>query len=310
VCGHARDLKYQRTDQASRYRGDTLTDQEGRWFIGEYARLQLSPGEILRLRGRTSNQDAQGTTFRLRMAKAALGKLLMGIRDQRAVHVRLATGLPVDHMRDAPLLKAALLGQHRIESDVTDVVANITEVIVMPQPYGTVYAQMLTSTGDLNVCHTYQRTGVCDVGTYTIDLTLDDDGQYVEVESGSTESGVYLAQERITMLLEERYREKPRFSIVEEVLRSGCFRDSGEPVDMHDDVQAALDPIRSATLNLIAEKWKSASHVDVIYLSGGGAELVYPQVKSAYRQAHLVQQAQLANARGYLQFALYREHTS
>lgn len=306
VCGHAREIKFRAEELAAQYPGDQIADDEGSWFVGELALSQLPTGELLRLRGRTANEATIGNVFRLRLAKVAIGKVLSGIRNSEAVHIRIATGLPVDHMRDASDLKAALIGQHLIRTDVSDVVANIAEVMVMPQPYGTLYAQTLTGDGEFNPCHTYTRTGVCDVGTYTVDLAMDDDGMYIDAESGSAESGVYTAQERIAAALESDYRQKIPFKIVEEVLRTGCFRASGEVVDYSAEVQEALEPLRSSTLILMGEKWQAGKTVDVIYLSGGGSELVRQVVTEAYRQTKLVPQAQLANARGYLNYAHFR----
>ncbi|MBX3063300.1 MAG: ParM/StbA family protein [Anaerolineae bacterium] len=306
VCGHAREIKFRTEDLAIKYPGEQLVDDDGSWFVGDLALSQLPPGELLRLRGRTANNDAMGNSFRLRLAKAAIGKLLTGVQDRTVVHVYLATGLPVDHMRDATTLKEVLRGQHYIKTDASELIANVVEVMVMPQPYGTIYAQLLTTNGDLNPSHTYRRTGVCDVGTYTIDLALDDDGEYVDAESGSIEGGVYIAQERIAMTLEARFRQKMPYRTVEEVLRTGCFRASGDELDLSQEVETALEPLRSATLNLLAEKWKTGANVDVIYLSGGGAELVHDQVKIEFRQAQLVRNAQLANARGYLSYALFK----
>ena len=148
---------------------------------------------------------------------------------------------------------------------------------------------------------------MCDVGTYTVDLALDDEGEFVDAESGSVESGVYTAQERIAAALERDYREKMPFKIVEEVLRSGVFHANGQPVDYHDIVEDALTPLRSATMNLLSEKWQRGTIVDVIYLSGGGAELVYADVADAYPQTQLVREAQLANAYGYLNYARFVE---
>lgn len=306
VCGHARDIKFRAEDLAVRYPGDQVSDSAGGWFVGELALTQLPPGEVLRLRGRTGDETHLGNVFRVRLAKVALGKLLAGTHHGEAVHVRLSTGLPVDHMGDAPELKAALMGQHLIQTDGAHFVANVTEVMVMPQPYGSLYAQMLTPSGDINPCHTFTRTGVCDVGTYTVDLALDDDGVYVDAESGSVESGVYTAQERIATLLERDHRQKMPFRMVEEVLRTGCFRASGEVIHYHEAVQEALEPLRSATLNLMSEKWKGGKTVDVIYLSGGGAELVKAVVQNTYQQTRLVANAQTANARGYLYYAHFQ----
>jgi len=78
-------------------------------------------------------------------------------------------------------------------------------------------------------------------------------------------------------------------------------------VDYSSEVEEALAPLRSATLNLLSEKWKAGTTVDVVYLSGGGAELVLRDVLSAYPQTQLVKQAQIANAQGYLNYARFAE---
>lgn len=305
VCGHAREIKFQADEIAERHPGDQIRDNDGVWFLGDLALVQLPPGELLRLRGRTADEATMGNVFRVRLAKAALGKLLMGKRDEHTIHVRVATGLPVDHMGDAPDLKVALLGQHRIRTDAADFVANITEVMVMPQPQGTIYSQILTETGEVNPAHDYMRTGVCDVGTYTVDLALDDDGEFVDSESGSVEGGVSAVHERIAALLEREYRQKIPFKMIEGVLRTGKFRARGEVVDYSEAVLEALESLRSATLNLMNDKWKTGTTIDVIYLSGGGAELVYDVVIAAYPQTIIVPQPQIANARGYLNYTLF-----
>lgn len=303
VMGHAREIKFQQEVIQQKYPGDQITDDESTWFVGDLALAQLPPGELLRLRGRTANEKTMGNTFRQRLAKVAIGKLVQGVWGRDVVHLRLSAGLPVDHMRDAAELKEALLGQHLIKTDSCEVIANVTEVIVMPQPYGSAYSQMLTPTGEINVYHTYMRTGIVDVGTYTVDIALDDDGEFVDAESGSVEGGVYTAQERISAMLERDYREKMPYKIIEQVLRTGIFTASGKPIDYSDEVEEALSPLRSATVNLMSEKWQRGTTVDVIYLSGGGAELVYEQIVEAYPQTKLVPDAQMANARGYLYYA-------
>jgi len=305
VLGHARELKFAQDEIAERHPGDQIADDEGAWFVGDLALAQIPPGELLRLRGRTANENTMGNAFRLRLAKVAIGKLVAGMWNRDIVHLRIASGLPVDHMRDAAEFKAALLGQHVIRTDTADLIANIAEVMVMPQGYGSIYAMSLTESGEINRQHTYRRTGVCDVGTYTVDLALDEEGEYVDAESGSVESGVYTAQERIAAALERDYRQKMPFKLVEEVLRTGVFRANGQPVDYSGMVEEALAPLRSATLSLMSEKWHGGATVDVIYLSGGGAELVYEQVRAAYPQAQLLPEAQLANARGYLHYARF-----
>ena len=78
---------------------------------------------------------------------------------------------------------------------------------------------------------------------------------YSDAESGSVESGVFTAQERITEALERDYRQKMPFKLVDEVLRTGKFRASGGRIDYRDAFEEALAPLRSETLNLLSEKW-------------------------------------------------------
>ena len=310
VAGHARDIKFQQDYLAEKYAGDQITDDHGQWFVGKLALKQLLPGELLRLRGRTANEATMGNAFRLRLAKVAIAKLVGGVGSGDVVHVTLSSGLPVDHMADAQELKDMFLGQHLIKTDQVEMVANITDVKVMPQAYGALYAAMLTERGEINVRHTYMRTGVCDVGTYTVDIALDDDGEFVSSQSGSVEGGVYTAQERIAAMLERDYREKIPFGMIEQVLKTGYFTASGKTIDYRAEVEEALQPLRSATLNLMSEKWQRGTTVDVIYLAGGGTELVFEEVKEAYPQAKLLKDAQLANARGYLNYAHYAQRAN
>ena len=309
VWGHAREIKFQAANLSEKYPGEQLTDDDGDWFIGDLALSQLPVAEQLRLRGRTAHHDSQGNLLRLRLAKAALGKLQPGRRHD-VLHLRLSSGLPVDHMRNAAALKEALLGQHHIQTDACDFVVNVTEVYVMPQPYGSIYANTLTPTGEINTRSDFIRTGVVDVGTYTVDLALDDCGEFIDSASGSVEGGVHTAQERIAALLESEYGEKLDYRAIEQVLRTGRLRSFGKVSDFSREVDEALEPLRSATLNLMRERWQTGRGIDVIYLSGGGAVLVEQIVKAEYPQARLIEDAQLANARGYLNYAVFRASES
>jgi plasmid segregation protein ParM len=304
VAGHARKIKFRAGELSSRYPGDQLTDDAGAWFIGDLAMSQLLPGELLRLRGRTSDSDSAGNEFRVRLMVAALGKLFAGTSGGHAIHINLATGLPVDHMPASDGLKTALIGQHLVKTDTADFVANVVNVAIMPQPYGTLYSQMFMPNGSINICHKANRTGVLDVGTYTTDVTLDDDGEYIDSSSGSIELGISSAQERIGALLEAEYGEKPTYKAIESTLRTGCYTAFGKSVDYSDAVTESLETLRSAVLNLLSERWKVGASIDVVYLAGGGAPLVYDLVKAAYPQTELVRDPQMANARGYLNYAL------
>lgn len=305
VAGYARQLKFQEAEISAKYPGDQVVDDEGTWFVGDLALSQLSPASLIRLRGRTTDETSLGDAFRLRMAKAALGKLMSGLCDGSVVHCTVATGLPVDHMPDADLLKHSFIGQHRVQTDKADFIANVTDVMVMPQPYGTIYRHLITPEGRLNEYYTSERTGVIDVGTYTTDITLDDDGEYIDERSGSVEAGVSVIQELVSEEYERRYRAKPKLKIVDEIIRRGHARIHGKPESFHETIQEAKQRLFAAINSLIVQRWDKAEDIDAIFVSGGGAMLVYDLIHASYKEAILTDNAPTANAEGYLRYARY-----
>jgi hypothetical protein len=302
VYGAARNLGFDEAKTFNKYPGDRIIDEGGQWFVGKLAQSQLREGEQFQLRGRESANPE-----RLRLTKVALGKLFEGHTNGDVFQLRLSTGLPVAHMKDAASLKKMLLGTHVIETDLANVVIHIIDVSVMPQPYGTKYAMTMTSAGEHNPdTLKLQRVGVADLGEYTFDIALDDNGEYIDSQSDSKESGVHLAKEAITRLLETEYNQKPKQRDVETVLRTGHYRAFGEDVDYTAKVNEALEPVRIAVIDLMRQLWKRGTEIDVIYLSGGGAPLIEKIVQAEYKHAVCVPDSQLANARGYLNYALWK----
>lgn len=299
---HGKRLDFAAQEIASRHPGEQIHDEDGSlWFVGTLAQSQGRAAELIQLRGRTADEGSLGHVFRLRMLKAAIGKLYP--RHTDTLHLIVATGLPVAHMNAANELKAALVGQHRIQTDQSDFVANITQVMVMPQPYGTLYSKQLKADGQLDPCFTATRTAVFDAGTYTLDLGYDDNGEYIDSLSGSREAGVYLAHECIARAINQRLGRMPSTPICDEVLRTRCLRLNGESHNFADEVEEATQLLVDNALALLNEKLDS-TFVDEIYLTGGGANLIYPAIRRVYSNAVLVDNSQTANARGYLNYAL------
>lgn len=306
IMGQHVEGNYQDDDLARLYPGDLLMHDGETWVIGKRADKFLKASKQWTMRGRTVNEEAIGNIYRLRFALAAIGKLLgSSVSDGDVVHVKIATGLPVDHMPGAPDLKAVFKGTHRVQTDAADFVVNIGEVYVMPQPYGTIYANTLTETGDINECHTARRTGVVDIGTYTVDLALDDANDYVDDESGTVEAGVHLALEYVQRQMERRYGQKFPLKDAEQVLRDSCYTlPGGKSDDFTTEVKAALNLVKEPTLRLMREKWQAGKRVGTIYLTGGIAKRLHRDIQGEYEQTVVSDNPQADNARGFLNYAL------
>lgn len=98
----------------------------------------------------------------------------------RTEKVRLVTGVPSSLSKNSAVieeLKQSLLGEHNVKSvkwdQVDDISFEIVEVIVVPQPLGTLYNFVYDeNTGELNQKYLSQRTLVVDIGWGTLDLAI------------------------------------------------------------------------------------------------------------------------------------------
>lgn len=303
VAAHSHTLKFQEDAISAKHPGEWITDGNESWFIGSLAIRQAVLSEQIQLQGRDNNAESN-MRFRLRMMYAALAKL-MPYGNGEIIQVIISTGLPVDHMADAESMKKAFIGRHRIDANNAGYWIDVIDCHIMPQPYGTIYAQMITDQGVMDETHAVSRVAVTDAGRFTVDCALDDDGDFIDAQSGSVEAGVHTAQERIAAAYEAKYGAKPSHTQVEDILRNGQVLIGDEPVSFVAEVEEALRPMRAATLSLMGRKWGKALDIQRIYVTGGGARFVFASIKEVYKQAILVENPQMSNAIGYRNYALF-----
>ncbi|MDZ4768382.1 MAG: ParM/StbA family protein [Chloroflexota bacterium] len=307
VIGHARTIRFNAKEIAEKYPGMSLTDGVDALFIGELALSQLNTNALRRLRSRaTAHDNEMATNFRRRLMFAALGRIGEHLRIEDTVHVIISTGLPVDHMADAASLKSLLIGPHSVMTDRAAFVAHVSDVRIMPQPYGSIYSEMLLPDGALNARYTHTRTGVIDIGTYTVDLTVDDDGEFVAGSSGSLEAGIHMAEDAISEGINNRHRARATQRQIDEVLRTGYLIAYGQREDWRREVSNALKPLQDAVIALATERWDSGLNLDRVQVTGGGAPLVFDALRAIYPQAVMLPDPHLANARGYLRYARFK----
>lgn len=304
VWGRASEALFETAATQETYAGDDIYDDEGHWLVGYKAMKHIAPAALRNLRGRTMDEEQLAHHARLRLAKAAFGKLFPTARNGDVIHIHLATGLPVSHMAGREAFKQLLSGAIPVKTEQADFVVHVARCFVMPQPYGTLYRQMMQSDGTLNPHFTASRTAILDCGTYTIDAALDDEGEYIDQRSDSIEAGVYTIQRALEVEYERRHFQKPSYTDIERGVKTGFIKVRGEPDDFTAVRQRAGDDMANAALNLVSRVWQAGADIDLILVTGGGAVFVMEKLKGQYAQAVLVDSASTANAEGYRRYAL------
>ena len=81
------------------------------------------------------------------------------------------------------------------------------------------------------------------------------------------------------------------------------FKYFGEPMDLQAVIDSALAPLAEQVIAEATQLWNGAAALDVILVSGGGALLLGPAIKSHFRHARIVSEPVFANAFGFWRFA-------
>lgn len=307
VSGHARDVRFGGDSIASQFPNEQVEHDGGSWWVGNLASEQLKAAEQRRLRGRSTNSDQQGMNFRVLMMKSALAKLFPDETNGNVIHIRIVTGLPVNHMAQAGALKKALIGQHPVHTDQTNFVADVIDAAVMPEPRGTMFAFTLHPNGDLNDEYGADTTVVFNGGAVTNDVQYDKNGEFIDTYSGSSRTGHHLALERLQILMESRYGDTPDLMTLETVLRNKALKIRGELTPLGNEVNEALEPVRTGAIQLLSDTINTALTVDRIIVSGGFALSSYDAVSALYQQCTKSENPLFDTAQGYFNYSMFKE---
>lgn len=299
LYGYERDLGYDKIKIMQRHPGESIfMADEGDFFVGDLAATQLRVEEQLTLAGRDNSND-----IRRLMMLVALGKMFPDVYRDEPIKVRVVTGLPVKHMKGANDLKLALRGRHLIHTDQCKFVVQVVAVSVMPQPEGTLNAFSMNPDGSENPFWTFHKAAVVDNGQLSVDIATQMDGEYLEAESGTIETGMDTAYKRLVEHYNNEFGEFPSYRTIERIIQGkGKFTANREAQDWTREVEDVLRPMRSATLNLCRDVLRKASEHEFIANIGGPAPIVHSLIAKEYKGVIMPEMAQITNARGYLHY--------
>ncbi|HUX78064.1 MAG TPA: ParM/StbA family protein [Anaerolineae bacterium] len=237
----------------------------------------------------------------------ALSELTLGT----AVSVSLVTGLPLaDYARDKGALRERLQGVHRFEREGRrGQTVTVESVRVVPQAWGVVLALLLDDRGRI-VCPELadSKVAVIDVGGHTVNYLSVDGLSDIPSESKSTERGAWNVVRAVREYLDQAHPGLARLRdhrLMEAVI-AGEIYDQGLRVDLAPVVRPILDDVGQEIVDTAGQYWgPGAATFRQVIVCGGGAYLWGAHVRRAFRQAMVMEQPEMANARGFYRFAVH-----
>ena len=271
---------------------------DGRSYaVGERA-LRLAHRRFVGL----SRQWMEGAAFRV-LAVTALARGL----ERSGERVTLVTGLPVaDVEPHGAALRRQLEGDHEVRLEPGGRAWRVTvgRVHILPQPLGTVLAQLLDPRGQLAGPEGLEaRVGVLDVGFRTTDYFTLDGLEVVPASSLTRNTGM---ADLLLDLGREVYRrwgvEVDPHGLDEPALR-GALRIGGEAVPLGPILDPWLDRHAEAIAAHARMLWgDGARGLARLWVTGGGGALLGSRLQALAPHAEFVRHARLQNAVGYCRY--------
>lgn len=221
------------------------------------------------------------------------------------VDLAIVTGLPVRYFEDKETVRDRFIGEHRIlrEGRSTQVF-NVSEVRVIPQPFGTVLSEALDSKGRIqqNDLATGD-VGIIDIGGKTTNLLSVHRLAEVGRHTTSIDVGAWDVMRIVREYLAQEFEglEKREHEIID-IIRDKRVKYFGEYKDLSTEVTRALRALADQVLAQATQLWNNGAGLDTILVSGGGALLLGDFITPHFRHARIVNDPVYANSRGYFNF--------
>jgi len=221
--------------------------------------------------------------------------------------LRVVTGLPVAfYDGDKRALRDRFLGEHRAGREGRRAqLFRVRDCRVIPQPFGTLLALALDDQGRIadNGLAT-GAVGVVDVGGKTTNLLSVHRLTEIGRETSSVNVGAWDVVRAVRDHLTDHCPDlELRDHQLVEAIISRQVRYYGEPVDLSEVVEAALEPLADQVIAQISQLWNGGAALDAILISGGGALLLGPRIQAHFPHARVVSEPVYANALGYWKLA-------
>ncbi|MHB8756604.1 MAG: ParM/StbA family protein [Bacillota bacterium] len=296
VVGLGQPLSYQ-SDLGDRNQlMDNLVVSVGgrRYFVGDLARRQseiaarsLDPNRV---------QDKNVKVLLL----AALG--IFASEPRQAFNV--VTGLPTNYYASyREGLAEALRGAHEVTMHEAgsdrDLVVDVDKVKIVPQPFGTLFDQVLDDGGrvvDQELAKA--KVGIIDIGFKTADFAVADAMEFIDRLSTSTTTGMASAYGIIASKLREIFAIDKENYELDQIVERGEIRIAGKSYDLTEFKKETLEWVAAKVITVIDSLWDYRD-LDKILITGGGGQVLGQHLVPEFPNAVIVDGAQMANARGF-----------
>ncbi|HZG70135.1 MAG TPA: hypothetical protein VEY51_01240 [Chondromyces sp.] len=229
--------------------------------------------------------------------------------DEEAISSVIVTGVPSNQIgtRYEDELKKFLKSTHIATVEDQNIVVQVSDVIVIPQPVGTVMYLYLDEEGYIQNS-AYETDSVCviDIGKGTTDIDHIKGLKRTE-DYHSIGKGMYDVYTRIAKAINKEHpNANANAESVEKFFEHAKFEVSKRHiVPFEKEKQKAIQEVADELITEITRSLKSWDRFDEIVLTGGGAEVFEEYIRKVMPDIEVIEDAQFSNTEGFYRYAKY-----
>lgn len=277
------------------------------FFVGELARRGGMGASFTLEAWKIGHQNTQ-----VLLATAAALLLPVGVAT-----IHLATGLPYEDYRHQRQAMEEMLKVFRAEVEFLGGpltgegrTVRFYQITVFPQAAGAVYASLDTQTL-AQVAGSGRLISVVDVGYKTTDVVTFEAGHTFRLRpdlSGTVDQGISDLERRLLAVFTEKTGRRLDPARAGRLLEEGGIDLGGRFLDLREEISRTREALAGLIRDKVRTIWRDqADFIWRVYLVGGGCVYLAERLQKLHASTCLVEDAQLANARGFLAVARQRE---
>lgn len=182
-------------------------------------------------------------------------------------------------------------------------------VKIISQGEGAFYDYLLNDFGNIIEDRVDDANGtiiVCDIGYKTVDLVVMKQGRYVETLSDQLNKGVSQMHQEVLRLIMEKYNIKKELKDIDSIVRTKELFHNRQTIEMSKIIAEAAKPFAEDLVeSLYTVTNDGLGDLDLLLLTGGGAELIYSYVNEMLNNVIKVvklDNTEFANSKGYYKY--------
>ncbi len=185
-----------------------------------------------------------------------------------------------------------------------------SDLIIIPEGLGTFWLAAFNPDGSMDERYAHGGTAVVDLGYYTTDVVLMQDGVYVVGGAQSADIGMGTVAEAVL----EDLRRQGAYGLdvwqVDESLGQEAVRVNGSAYDLSQAVQVELSALAERVLNFVNSTLRG-KNIRTVILGGGGTTLLHPYLNNGQSSNWLLSaDTRRGNVEGAFAFLVRREQPS